>query len=281
MIPPFEYLVGEVLRVSPALFYGVSIFLWGIFYISLPWLIWILGGVISSWVIHSEHVNTEYVDAQLIRLGARLSSITIGIAVIVEGANRLGLPAYSVIAGLGIGGLAIALAGQQALANLLGSLIIMFEKPFRVGQVIRTSGIEGKVEDIGFRSTRVRTADNTLVIIPSASLINSSIENMSLRRSWRIQRTFYLDSKTSIDVVREIREEVEKLLLADETISREAMKVIIDRVNLDTYELLVEFRVKAKTESERLKIAENFICDVAAIVESKGISLGRLCGISN
>lgn len=275
MIPPLEFWISEVLRVSPEIFEGVSLLLWAAFYLSLPWLVWILGGVVSSWVIRSERVNTEHVDAQLIRLGARLLSTVIGIAVVVEGANRLGLPAYSVIAGLGIGGLAIALAGQQALANLLGSLIIMFEKPFRVGQVIRTSGIEGKVEDIGFRSTRVRTRDNTLVIIPSAALVNSCIENLSLRRTWRIQRTFYLDSRAPIDVIRAVRNDIERLLLASEAINRDELKVTIDRVNMDAYELLVEFCVKVKEESDRLKITENLICDLATLAESKGVLLSK------
>src|SRR5208282_6321776 len=101
----------------------------------------------------------------------------------------LGFPAYSVLAGLGVGGLAVALAARDSLANLLGSMLIMFEKPFRVGHLIRVSGSEGTVEDVGFRSTRIRTADNSLISIPNNSVVNATVENLSLR-PMRRQRFF-------------------------------------------------------------------------------------------
>ena len=72
---------------------------------------------------------------------------------LIRGADELGFPAYSVLAGLGVGGLAVALAARDSIANLLGSLLIMIEKPFRIGHYIKVGGSEGTVEDVGFRST--------------------------------------------------------------------------------------------------------------------------------
>jgi hypothetical protein len=104
---------------------------------------------------------------------------------LMEGANELGFPAFSVLAGLGVGGLAVALAASDSLANLLGSVLLMFEKPFRVGHRIRLSGSEGVVEDVGFRSTRIRTADNSLISIPNNAVVNETVENLTLRRMFR------------------------------------------------------------------------------------------------
>ena len=128
----------------------------------------------------------------MIRLGVRFIGVVIAIGFLIEGANELGFPAYSVVAGLGVGGLAIALAARDSVANLFGSMLIMFEKPFRVGHFIRVSGSEGTVEDVGFRSTRIRTADNSLISIPNNSVVNATVENLSLR-SMRRQRLFIGD----------------------------------------------------------------------------------------
>src|SRR6202045_2856813 len=119
----------------------------------------------------------------------RLAGITIALGLLIQGADELGFPAYSVLAGLGVGGLAVALAARDSLANLLGSMLIMIEKPFRVGHVIRVAGSEGTVEDVGFRSTRIRTPDNSLISIPNNSVVNATVENLSLR-VMRRQRFF-------------------------------------------------------------------------------------------
>jgi MscS family membrane protein len=274
-IPILEFILGEILRVSPELFSSISLLFWALFYIAMPWLIWIVGGFVSVWLIQSEHINTNHVDAQLIRLGARLVAMVIGTATLVEGANRLGLPAYSVIAGLGIGGLAIALAGQQALANLLGSLIIMIEKPFRVGQAIKTSGFEGMVEDIGFRSTRVRTLDNTLMTVPSALLLNSAIENLSQRKAWHIQKTIFLNLDTPISKVKAFKEQVEQLMIANPLILSDKVQVSINQLSIDCYELLVDFTVKGKNVAEKTKVTQDVICEIAALSERERIGLGR------
>ena len=118
-------------------------------------------------IVGAEHKAIRSLDGQLIRLGSRLFGAAIAIGCLIQGADQLGFPAYSVLAGLGVGGLAVALAAKDSIANLLGSMMIMLEKPFRVGHHIRLAGTEGTVEDVGFRSTRIRTPDNSLISIPN------------------------------------------------------------------------------------------------------------------
>ena len=160
-----------------------------VLYLSAAWLSFVGSGMIGEAIAVSEHLSRRRLDSQLIRLGTRFVGIVIAIGFLIQGANELGFPAYSVVAGLGVGGVAVALAARDSLANLLGSMLIMFEKPFRVGDTIRVSGSEGTVEDVGFRSTRIRTLDNSLVSIPNNTVVNTTIENLAAR-VMRRQRFF-------------------------------------------------------------------------------------------
>ncbi len=145
------------------------------------WLGMVGAVLISDVIVASERLKTGSLDGQLFHLGARIVGVIGAIAVLIRGADALGLPAYSVVAGLGVGGLAVALAARDSVANLLGSILIMFEKPFRVGHLVSIAGNTGTVENVGFRSTRIRTPDNSLISIPNNSVVNTTVENLSLR----------------------------------------------------------------------------------------------------
>jgi MscS family membrane protein len=120
---------------------------------------------------------------QMMRMVARIIVIVIGAIYLLRVIS--GKPLSALLAGLGIGGLALALAAQDTLKNFFGSIMIMLDKPFVVGQRITTGGIDGTVEDIGFRSTRVRTLTGHLVTIPNEKLATDSVENIGRRPSIR------------------------------------------------------------------------------------------------
>src|SRR5262249_36537275 len=134
------------------------------------------------------------------------------VGLLMQGATELGFPAYSVLAGLGVGGLAIALAARDSLANFLGSVLIMFEKPFRVGQIIRVSGSEGTVEEVGFRSTRIRTPDNSLISIPNNVVVNATVENLSLRPRRRQRMIVQITYDASAEQMSQFVEGIEQIL---------------------------------------------------------------------
>ena len=105
----------------------------GALYAGAAWLSMIGANFLADAIVASEHLRQRSLDSQLIRLAMRFIGIAIAIGILIQGAYELGFPAYSVLAGLGVGGLAVALAARDSLANLLGSILIMIEKPFRVG----------------------------------------------------------------------------------------------------------------------------------------------------
>lgn len=120
--------------------------------------------------------------APVLSKGCRVLFFILAILLILEnsGYNVAGL-----LAGLGIGGLAVALAGKETLANLFGSLTVLIDRPFEVGDVIRLGDVEGKVEKIGLRSTRVRTPDGYLVSAPNQNVTTLNVVNLSARSSRR------------------------------------------------------------------------------------------------
>ncbi len=180
LIPSVIYVVTVNLRFS-GLFLEVStLFLWALFTLTLTWAVWLACSVLAESIVASQQLLVGSIDSQLIRLALRLIATILSVTIMIVGAQQLGIPAYSVIAGLGVGGIAFALAAKDSLANLLGSLLIMFEKPFRIGHWIRVADTEGIVESIGFRSTRIRTFQDSLVSIPSDQLVNSAVENMTM-----------------------------------------------------------------------------------------------------
>jgi MscS family membrane protein len=120
---------------------------------------------------------------QMVRLVTRTVVLVIGGIYLVRAVS--GQPLSALLAGLGIGGIAVALAAQDTLRNFFGSITIMLDKPFTVGQRVIVDGCDGVVETIGFRSTRLRTLTGNLVTVPNGSLAAASIENVGRRPSIR------------------------------------------------------------------------------------------------
>ena len=133
---------------------------------------------LRRWVASSQNTIDEML-VPLVGKTLRVFIIIIGSIMVIQ--NMTGIEIGPLIASLGIGGLAIALAGKDSIANFLGSLTILFDKPFQVGERIVIEKHDGFVEDVGFRSTRIRTLRGTLVSIPNEKIINSTLENVNRR----------------------------------------------------------------------------------------------------
>ena len=145
--------------------------------------VWFMGSLlnrVADLVIHIGRFSRGDMDIQLIRLGFQILTVIVVIVVIIQLSSRLGLPTYSLLTGLGIGGLAVALAGREALSNLIGTISIMLDRPFELGDfVVLGEGDRGTVTEIGLRSTRIKRIDGILVSIPNANIANMKIVNES------------------------------------------------------------------------------------------------------
>jgi MscS family membrane protein len=136
---------------------------------------------IAATIIASPQINPRGLDAQFIRIVAKLMSVVAAVIIFLEGGNYLGIPVTTLIASAGIGGLAIALAAQDTLRNLFGTIMLLSDKPFRVGERIIFDKYDGMIEDIGLRSTRIRLLNGHQATIPNDRLASSDIENVGRR----------------------------------------------------------------------------------------------------
>lgn len=132
----------------------------------------------SRWSIRQESKLTEML-VPIMRTSLRVTVFVLTIVQIVQVVSDQ--PISSILAGLGIGGLAFALAAQDSLKHLFGSVVIFTDRPFEVGDRLVVDGHDGPVEEVGFRSTRIRTLDGHLVTVPNGELVNKSIQNVSKR----------------------------------------------------------------------------------------------------
>lgn len=121
--------------------------------------------------------------------------------------------ALSLITGLGIGGIAIALAAKESLENLIGSFTIFIDKPFTVGDLVKVDGVEGTIEKVGFRSTILRSVDKTTIIIPNRAMIDGVLENLTRRNYRRVKFNVGIIYETESDNIKKIIAAINDFLL--------------------------------------------------------------------
>ncbi|MCR2822182.1 mechanosensitive ion channel family protein [Lederbergia panacisoli] len=196
----------------------------------------------------------------------RVIIVALAISIIAEEFN------YSVsgfVAGLGLGGLAFALAAKDALANLFGGIIIITEKPFRIGDWISTPSVEGIVEDISFRSTKVRTFTQALVTVPNATLADQPITNWSKMGKRQISFSLKLSIDTPKEKLERTVQRIEELLKSCPDIHPDTIHVTFDKYLADGYEVFLYFFTKATESGEYLKVKENINYKILDIVKAE------------
>ena len=153
------------------------------------------------------------VDDGLIPFAIDLTKVLVYIfALIIILGNVFNVNITALVAGLGVGGVAIALASKESIENLLGSFTIFFDKPFAVGDVITLGGVTGKVEKVGFRSTRIRTFDKSIVTVTNKNIINTELDNLGVRPVRRVKFNIGLTYDTTIEQIKNIVNDIQKLV---------------------------------------------------------------------
>ena len=170
------------------------------------------------------------IDQILVPLFTRTMKILIICTGVIMTFQLFGFSAVGIISGMGIGGIAIALAAQNTIANFFGSLTVLMDRPFVIGDWIVTSGVEGEVESVGLRSTKIRTFYNSEVIIPNNFLTTAIIDNMGRRHFRRYKTLIKVHYNTPPDRIEAFCEGIRELILSYPNTRK-------DKYNVDTYEL--------------------------------------------
>jgi MscS family membrane protein len=222
--------------------------------------------LIAEWIISSPRVPDQGLDANLLRLVARVSGLAGATAVAAYGASDVGLPVVGILAGLGVGGLAVALAAQTTLSNLLGSLNLFADRPIRVGDFCQYGDKIGTIEHIGLRSSRIRAIDRTVTTVPNGELAQLPITNYSRRDRMLFQKRFDLRYETTPDQLRLLLIRVREMLLAHPRVSEDPARVRLVDCASSSMQIEIFAYVKTPDWNEFLGVQEELLLRIIDLV---------------
>jgi MscS family membrane protein len=177
----------------------------------------------------------------------------------------------SLIAGLGIGGLAIALAAKESLENLLGSFTIFLDKPFVIGDMVKVGNVQGNIERIGFRSTRIRTVDKSFVTVPNKKMVDSELDNLTLKTFQRARFNIGLTYDTPPEKIKAVVADIQKLL-DEHPKTNPDNKVKFHDFGVSSLDILVLYFVDSMSWDEYVDVREEVNFRIMEIVRNHNCS---------
>lgn len=237
---------------------------------ALFWVVLRSIGVIQETVPLSDWGARHPALRSLIPLGGRIARLLIFLIAVLTVVSQFGYPVATILAGLGIGGIAVALGAQKSLEHFFGSVSIGVDQPFRVGDWINVGGTEGEIEAIGLRSTRIRTLERTILSIPNGQLAETRTENFAPRDRVFLRTTLGLQYGTSAATMRSVRDAVETLLRAHPQMWQE--RVVVRFKEFGSYALNIEVLCWIETTAvdEFREVRESLLLQIMEVVEQHG-----------
>ena len=187
--------------------------------------------------------------------------------------TKLGYNLTGIIAGLGVGGVILTLAAQDTAKNLFGGLMIIMDKPFAVGEWIQTTNFEGIVEDITFRSTRIRTWDNTLANIPNGSLANESIINCSKMEKRKYKLDIKIDLGTPLQTVKRVISKIYFMLINHPNVINDDTYVKFDEIKEDGINIMILVFTNSIDYGTYLNAKEKINENILEILEHENVKI--------
>jgi MscS family membrane protein len=206
----------------------------------------------------------------MVPVGAKVAKVVVLVFVVLAILQNLGVNVTGVLAGLGIGGLAVALAAQKTVENLFGGVTLIIDQPVRVGDFCRFGERVGIVEEVGLRSTRVRTLDRTVVTIANAEFARMELENYSRRDRIWLHPTLGLRYETTPDQLRHVLVEIRKMLYAHPKVDPDPARIRFAGFGAYSLDLEIFAYVRTTDYGEFLAIQEDINLRIMDIVAASG-----------
>jgi MscS family membrane protein len=175
-----------------------------------------------------------------------------------------------ILAGLSLAGAAIALAARESLENLIASFIIFFDKPFTTGDIVKVNTITGTVERIGLRSTRIRTTEKTYVTVPNKQMVDTIVDNLSLRTQRRAELKLELDLGTSSQQISNLQEDIRKLMQNPLVVSS---NVLLIDITPEAFLVQCEYFTDAISMEDFNTLRQELNMHIIRLMEEKGIEI--------
>ncbi len=264
------YLLDDVVNLTGGVLLIIITTLGIIFWIVLGLGIFLLGNALAETIIASPKINPQSLDASLIRTVFRLLGLSTGTITLILGIERVGISIIPIIAGVGIGGLALALAARPTLENLIAGLILIADRPVKVGEYCRFGDEEGTILEIGLRSTRILSINGDLLSIPNSQFSELKLANKSRRDRILLRQTIGLRYETTSDQLRFVLAKFREMILAHPKLLEEGARVRLIKYNDYSRDVEIFVYVDTGKLPEFLAIQEDVLLRVDDIVESSG-----------
>ncbi len=211
-------------------------------------------------------------DDQLVPFVRKIAKVLVVLTGVLFIIDNLGYDITALLAGLSIGGLAVALAAQDTIKNFFGSLVIFTDRPFRQGDYILYDSIEGTIEDIGLRSTRIRTPYNSLVSVPNAHLADAAIDNLGMRVYRRLRAVASVTYDTPPEKIELFVEALRRWVHLHPDTWKENYQIYFYEMSASSLDILINVFFKVPSWNEELRARHQFLLGVLYIAERLGIS---------
>lgn len=239
--------------------------------ILIAWGIYDLTG--SQSVLSEELKKKINIDNILVPFFSKVARFIIIAMAIVIIAQEWNYDVNGFIAGLGLGGLAFALAAKDALANIFGGIVIIMEKPFLIGDWINTPSVEGFVEDISFRSTKIRAFNQSLITVPNSTLANEAITNFTRMGKRRITFSLGVTYDTSRDRLEKCVQEIKKMLANHPGVHPDTIFVFFETFNDSSLDIFLYFFTNTTIWEEFLAVRQDINFKIMEILEKVEVSV--------
>jgi MscS family membrane protein len=236
------------------------------------WALWRLVDVARQVITNTRWARTAASSRSLVPLGSRVAKVVVGAFATVAVLSLLGYPVASLVAGLGLGGLALALAAQKTVENMFGAFSLGVDQPFREGDFVRIEDFVGTVEAIGLRSTRFRTLDRTIVSLPNGKLADMRLESFTARDRMRLATVISLVRGTTAAQMREVLAGLERVLRAHPKIWPDAVVVRLSGIAASSLDIEVMAWFETPEWSEFQLIRQEILLQFMEVVERSGTS---------
>jgi len=232
------------------------------------WFTWrLIDGLNAYFIAHAKQTKSA-LDNQLIPFIAKTLKLFLALTFFLVLAQNMGYSISGLIASLGIGGLAVAMAAKDSISNIFGSIMILVDRPFTVGDWIKTKDFEGVVEEVGFRSTRIRTFAKTLVNVPNSQLANMVIDNIDAMPKRRVKMRIGITYKTTPAMMQEAIAAIEAILKNHVGVDQDFCLVKFDEFEDSSLSIFLYYFTKSTVWAEYLQVRQEINLEMMHALEA-------------
>ena len=267
----FYWATYSNLMLSVNVNYYISTFFEVAVSLGIVWLLYNFSDILSDYLTSLTTQTESKLDDQLvplIRKTLKIFIVVLGILIVLQ---NQGINVASLLAGLGLGGLAFALAARDTLANFFGSITIFLDKPFQIGDWVKTNSVEGTVEEVGFRSTRIRSFYNSLISVPNAKMADAEVDNLGLREYRRLKTVLNLTYSTTPEQMEAFVEGIKAIIRANKYMRKDFYEVHFNNFGPHSLDVLVYCFLKVPSWSDELQQKHNFFVEILRLAKDIGV----------